>query len=264
MRPDVEGTSAAVGSASAAPAAVPAVVVDDLHVSYRVYEDVRPTLRRLVARRFRPRPHVEVRALRGVSFTAAAGEAVGIIGRNGSGKSTLMSALAGLLPAERGTVHAASQPVLLAVGAALQGDLSGRRNIMIGGSALGVPRAQLAAQMDDIITFTGLADAIDRPLRTYSSGMAARLQFGIASAVRPDILLIDEALATGDAEFQRRSEARIAEIVADAGTVFVVSHAADVVARMTRRAIWIDAGRIVFDGPTEAALEAYARATAAG
>jgi teichoic acid transport system ATP-binding protein len=264
MRPDVEGTSVAVGSASAATAAVPAVVVDDLHVSYRVYEDVRPTLRRLVARRFRPRPHVEVRALRGVSFTAAAGEAVGIIGRNGSGKSTLMSALAGLLPAERGTVHAASQPVLLAVGAALQGDLSGRRNIMIGGSALGVPRAQLAAQMDDIITFTGLADAIDRPLRTYSSGMAARLQFGIASAVRPDILLIDEALATGDAEFQRRSEARIAEIVAGAGTVFVVSHAADVMARMTRRSIWIDGGRVVFDGPTEQALEEYARATAAG
>ena len=262
MRPEVETAN---GTASSAVGdVVPAVVVDDLHVTYRVYEDVRPTLRRLVARRFRPRPHVEVRALRGVSFTAAPGEAVGIIGRNGSGKSTLMSALAGLLPAERGSVHAASQPVLLAVGAALQGDLSGRRNIMIGGSALGVPRAELAARMDGIIDFTGLREAIDRPLRTYSSGMAARLQFGIASAVRPDILLIDEALATGDAEFQRRSEARIAEIVAGAGTVFVVSHAADVMARMTRRAIWLDAGRVVFDGPTEQALEEYARATAAG
>lgn len=240
---------------------IPAVVVDDLYVTYRVYEDVRPTLRRLVARRFRPRPHVEVHALQGVSLTVMPGEVVGIVGRNGSGKSTLMSALAGLLPAEHGSVHAASRPVLLAVGAALQGDLSGRRNIQIGGSALGVPRADLLDRMEDIIDFTGLRDAIDRPLRTYSSGMAARLQFGIASAVRPDILLIDEALATGDAEFQRRSEERIAEIVADAGTVFVVSHAMDVVDRMARRTIWVDGGRIAMDGPTGPVLEAYARAT---
>jgi teichoic acid transport system ATP-binding protein len=246
-----------------APAATPAVVVDDLHVTYRVYEDVRPTLRRLVARRFRPRPHVEVRALQGVTFTAMPGEAIGIIGRNGSGKSTLMSTLAGLLPPERGAVFAASQPVLLAVGAAMQHELSGRRNIIIGGSALGVPRHEILERMDGIIEFTGLRDAIDRPLRTYSSGMAARLQFGIASAVRPDILLIDEALATGDVEFARRSEARIADIVRSAGTVFVVSHAADSIERMTTRAIWIDSGRIVFDGPTGEALEAYARATAA-
>jgi teichoic acid transport system ATP-binding protein len=240
---------------------VPAVVIDDLHVTYRVYEDVRPTLRRFVARGFRPRPHVEVRALRGITFTAMPGEAVGIIGRNGSGKSTLMSALAGLLPPERGTVLAASQPVLLAVGAALQGELSGRRNIIIGASALGIPKAEILAQMEGIIDFTGLRDSIDRPLRTYSSGMAARLQFGIASAVRPDILLVDEALATGDVEFARRSERRIQEIVDSAGTVFIVSHAADAIERMTQRTIWIDAGRIAFDGPTPEALERYARAT---
>lgn len=239
----------------------PAVVVDDLHVTYRVYEDVRPTLRRFVARGFRPRPHVEVNALRGVTFTAMPGEAVGVIGRNGSGKSTLMSALAGLLPAERGAVLSASQPVLLAVGAALQGDLSGRRNIIIGASALGIAKADILVQMDGIIEFTGLREAIDRPLRTYSSGMAARLQFGIASAVRPDILLVDEALATGDAEFARRSEQRIGEIVDSAGTVFIVSHSADAIDRMTRRTLWVDAGRIVFDGPTPEALERYARST---
>lgn len=257
MRPDP-----LTGSDRVAPdPGTPAVVVDDLHVTYRVYEDVRPTLRRLVARRFRPRPHVEVRALRGVSFSAMPGEAIGIVGRNGSGKSTLMSSLAGLLPAERGSVHAASRPVLLAVGAAMQGDLSGRRNILIGSAALGVPRSAMLDQMDGIIDFTGLREAIDRPLRTYSSGMAARLQFGIASAVRPDILLIDEALSTGDAEFQRRSEQRIAEIVAGAGTVFVVSHAADVIGRMAQRTIWIDGGLIALDGPTDEVLEAYARST---
>ena len=240
---------------------VPAVVVDDLHVTYRVYEDVRPTLRRFVARGFRPRPHVEVNALRGVTFTAMPGEAIGVIGRNGSGKSTLMSSLAGLLPPERGAVLASSQPVLLAVGAALQGDLSGRRNIIIGASALGIAKADIVEQMDDIIEFTGLRESIDRPLRTYSSGMAARLQFGIASAVRPDVLLVDEALATGDAEFGRRSEERILEIIESAGTVFIVSHALDSIERMTTRTIWIDSGRIAFDGPTRDALEAYARAT---
>jgi teichoic acid transport system ATP-binding protein len=238
----------------------PTVIVDDLHVTYRVYEDVRPTLRKFVARGFRPRPHVAIHALRGVSFTAHSGESIGIIGRNGSGKSTLMSSLAGLLPAESGAVYAASQPVLLAVGAALQAELSGRRNILIGASALGIPRARINDQMEGIIEFTGLADSIDRPLKTYSSGMAARLQFGIASAVRPDILLIDEALATGDAEFSRRSRARIEEVIADAGTVFIVSHADETIATMTHRVIWIDAGRILFDGPTDEGLERYAEA----
>ena len=243
-------------------AETPAVVVDGLHVTYRVYEDVRPTLRRFVANGFRPRPHIEVRALRGVSFTAMRGESIGIIGRNGSGKSTLMSALAGLLPPERGAVLVSSQPVLLAVGAALQGELSGRRNILIGASALGISRAKIAAQMEEIIEFTGLRASIDLPLKTYSSGMQARLQFGIASAVRPELLLIDEALATGDAEFSRKSEKRISEVIEGAGTVFVVSHAPETLRRMTRRCIWIDAGLIAADGPTSEVLEAYAQATA--
>jgi teichoic acid transport system ATP-binding protein len=249
MRPDAHAAHDALS-----------VIVDDLHVTYRIYEDVRPTLRKFVANGFRPRPHVEVHALRGVSFTASPGESIGIIGRNGSGKSTLMSALAGLVPATAGAVYAASQPVLLAVGAALQGELSGRRNILIGAAALGIPKARIVGEMEEIIEFTGLRDSIDRPLKTYSSGMASRLQFGIASAVRPDILLVDEALATGDAEFARRSRRRIEEVVTQAGTVFIVSHANETLARMTTRAIWIDAGRILFDGPTGEALERYAAA----
>jgi teichoic acid transport system ATP-binding protein len=237
------------------------VVIDDLHVTYRVYEDVRPTLRRFVANGFRPRPHVRVEAVRGISLTVMPGESVGILGRNGSGKSTLMAALAGLLPAERGSVLATSQPVLLAVGSAMQGELSGRRNIVIGASALGVTKAETLRRIEEIIDFTGLRHAIDRPLKTYSSGMAARLQFGIASSVRPEILLLDEALSTGDAEFAQRSEARINEIIGDAGTVFVVSHSPDELRRLTRRGVWIDAGRIVFDGPIEDALLEYGRAT---
>ena len=242
---------------------VPSVVIDNLHVTYRVYEDVRPTLRRFVANGFRPRSHVRVEAVRGISLTVMPGESVGVLGRNGSGKSTLMAALAGLLPPEKGAVLAASQPVLLAVGSALQGELSGRRNIVIGASALGVSRAETARHIEEIIDFTGLRHAIDRPLKTYSSGMAARLQFGIASSVRPDILIIDEALSTGDAEFAQRSEARIHDIIDAAGTVFVVSHSPEELRRLTRRGVWIDSGRIVFDGPIDDALDAYSRETAA-
>lgn len=241
-------------------ARVPSVVVDDLVVTYRVYRDVRPTLRKFVAGGFRPREHTVVEALRGVTLTVHPGESVGIIGRNGSGKSTLMASIAGLLPPTRGTVHASSVPVLLSVGAALQPELSGRRNILIGGSALGVRRAELERRIDGIIAFTGLADAIDRPLKTYSSGMASRLQFGIASAVAPDILLVDEALATGDAEFADRSAARIREIVHAAGVVFVVSHAMPSIRELTARTVWLDAGRIVQDGPTPEVVAAYERA----
>lgn len=248
-------------SAAVPDTGTPAVVVKDLVVTYRVYEDVRPTLRRFVANGFRPRVHVPVEALKGVSFTAMPGQSVGIVGRNGSGKSTLMAAIAGLIPPTSGSVHATSGPVLLAVGAALQGELSGRRNILLGASALGIPRRQILASMQEIIEFTGLEEAIDRPLKTYSSGMASRLQFGIASAVQPDILLVDEALATGDAEFSRRSEQRIQEIVDKAGTVFLVSHSLGSLRRMTERTLWLDAGRIVFDGPTADALEAYDAAT---
>jgi teichoic acid transport system ATP-binding protein len=243
--------------------AVPSVVVDDLVVTYRVYRDVRPTLRKFVAAGFRPREHTTVEALRGVSLTVHPGESVGIVGRNGSGKSTLMASIAGLLPPTSGTVHASSVPVLLAVGAALQSELSGRRNVYIGGSALGVRRSELDRRIDDIIAFTGLADAIDRPLKTYSSGMAARLQFGIASAVAPDILLVDEALATGDAEFAARSATRIRGIIEQAGVVFVVSHSMLSILELTSRTVWLDGGRIVMDGPTPDVVAAYEQATRA-
>lgn len=254
-------TAGASTDAEASPHAALSVVVDDVHVTYRVYADVRPTLRDLVARRFRPRDYRSVEAVRGVSFTVAKGEAVGLIGRNGSGKSTLLRTIGGLLPPTSGAVYATTTPMLLTVGPALKPDLSGRRNIYLGGSALGLTRNEIDVQIEDIIDFTGLRHAIDLPLRTYSSGMASRLAFGVATAVRPEILLIDEALATGDAEFRRRAKKRVEEIVEDAGTVFLVAHALGEVQRMCDRVLWLDQGQIVLDGPAEEVIEAYREAT---
>lgn len=238
----------------------PAVVVDDLHVTYRIFEDRKPTLRNLVAGGFRPRSYTSVHAVRGVSFTVERGETVGIIGRNGSGKSTLLRAVAGLLSPTSGAVYANAQPVLLAVGAALRRDLSGRRNIYLGGSALGIPLATLEDKVDEIIDFAGVRDAIDRPMKTYSSGMGARLQFAIASAIDPEILLIDEALAVGDADFKQRSAARLREMHDTAGTVFIVSHGRGL-EELCSRVLWLDEGQVIADGSPSEVIEAYREST---
>lgn len=236
------------------------VVLDDLHITYKVFEDVRPTLRRFVTNRFKPREYTPIHALRGVDLRVHKGETVGVIGRNGSGKSTMLKAIAGLLPPSQGAVYATATPVLLAVGAALRADLSGRRNIFLGGSAIGMSVAELERRFDEIVEFAGLAHAIDRPLKTYSSGMRARLQFAVASAIEPEILLIDEALAVGDAEFRRKSAARVREMHKAAGTVFIVSHGKGL-ENLCTRVIWLDDGKIVADGPAKAILAQYEKAT---
>lgn len=238
---------------------VPSVVCDDVSVTYRVYEDMKPTLRKFVAQRFRPRPYRAVEAVRGVSLTAYPGEAIGLIGRNGSGKSTLLRCIAGLLPPTHGSVRARSVPVLLGVSAALQQELSGRRNIFLGGTALGIPRKELEARFADIVEFAGLQDFIDMPMRAYSSGMKARLQFAIATAVTPEVLLVDETLAVGDAEFREKSEARIKEMLANAGTVFIVSHSLNTLRSVCSRAFWIEEGRIERQGNARRVIAAYKR-----
>ena len=238
------------------------VVADGLHLTYEIYTDAqRPTLRRFVSRRFRGRPAREVQAVRGVSFRAQRGEAIGLIGRNGSGKSTLLRVIAGLLPATAGAVWASSDPVLLGVGAALHPELSGRRNVFLGGTALGVPREELERRYDAIVEFAGLEDFIDMPMRAYSSGMQARLQFAVATVVTPDILMIDEALAVGDQEFRRKSEQRIREMTEEAGTVFLVSHSMRSVRETCTRALWLDKGRLVADGEAGEVIDRYLEAT---
>ncbi|GAB3961438.1 ABC transporter ATP-binding protein [Streptomyces sparsus] len=248
---------------------VPTVIADDLHIVYRVHGGTRgkgsatSALSRIVRRR--PSGAMrEVHAVKGVSFTAYRGEAIGLIGSNGSGKSTLLRAVAGLLPPERGRVYTDGQPSLLGVNAALMNDLTGERNVVLGGLAMGMSREQVRERFDDIVDFSGInekGDFISLPMRTYSSGMSARLRFSIAAAKDHDVLMIDEALATGDKKFQRRSEARIRELREEAGTVFLVSHNNKSIRDTCERVLWLENGTLRMDGATEDVLKEYEKFT---
>jgi teichoic acid transport system ATP-binding protein len=208
---------------------------------------------------FKSRGARRIHAVKGVSLTVHDGEAVGLIGSNGAGKSTLLQAAAGLLPVESGTIRAKSVPSFLGVGAALNKSLSGRRNIYLGCLALGMKKTTVDELYDDIVAFTGIGHAIDLPMKTYSSGMKARLQFAIATSMTPDILLIDEALAVGDRKFKRKSLKRIDDIRAASGTVVLVTHSLGEIARSCDRVVWLEQGEIRGDGPTDEILPEYQR-----
>ncbi|MFA9429699.1 ABC transporter ATP-binding protein [Egicoccus sp. AB-alg2] len=233
------------------------VLTRDLHVTYRVYEDRRPRMKDFLAGGLKRPSYREIHAVRGVDLEARSGEAIGVLGHNGSGKSTLMQAIAGLLPASKGEVYASSQPNLLGVSAALSKNSSGRRNIVLGGLALGLSREEIAARVDDTIEFTGLDDFIDLPIRTYSSGMRARLHFAIATMVEPEILLVDEALSVGDEEFKERSKKRIDRLRDQAGTVFIVSHSLGSIRDLCTRAIWLHKGLVREDGTPVEVVKSY-------
>ncbi|MBX6752175.1 MAG: ABC transporter ATP-binding protein [Micromonosporaceae bacterium] len=245
---------------------VPTVVVDNLHVTYEVRGSIgtaaspAAALKRVLTgsgnkgRRW-------VHAVRGVSFAAYEGDAIGLIGSNGSGKSTLLRAIAGLIPAASGAVYTKRQPALLGVNAVLLNDLSGEQNVILGCLAMGMRRSEAMARVKEIIEFSGINDKGDfasLPMRTYSSGMAARLRFAIAASKTHDILLIDEALATGDQQFLSRSEKRVQELRAGAGTVFLVSHELDTIRNSCERTIWLENGVIRMDGPTIEVVDTYA------
>lgn len=237
------------------------LVAHDVHVVYRTYLDGRPMLRR----RLRGGPDAQARyrdvhAVRGVDLTLTEGECLGLVGSNGSGKSSLLTGLAGLIELEAGEVMATSRPALLGVGAALNRRLSGRRNVEIGCLALGLSRDDIDARMESIIDFSGLAESIDMPMRTYSSGMRARLAFTIATELSPEILLIDEALAVGDRSFKRRAAERLEELRAQAGSIVVVSHNLGEIADMSTRVAWMDEGRLRLVGDPDEVLDAYKEA----
>ncbi|MFJ8650485.1 ABC transporter ATP-binding protein [Streptomyces sp. NPDC093546] len=239
-------------------------MVDGAHVTYTVQgagtKPQGPPLARILNRRKARAATRKVHAVKGVSFVAYKGEAIGLIGTNGSGKSTLLKAIAGLLPTSQGRIYTQGQPSLLGVNAALMGDLTGERNVILGGLAMGMTREEIHARYQEIVDFSGInekGDFISLPMRTYSSGMGARLRFAIAAAKSHEVLLIDEALATGDAKFRRRSQERINELRAEAGTVFLVSHSNGTIRETCDRAIWLEAGTILMDGPANEVVDAY-------
>ena len=233
------------------------VRVRDVHVYYRVYEDSAMGLKERFARRRLRRRYRTIKAVQGVTLDLHESETLGLIGPNGSGKSTLLSAMTGLIPLRSGTIQGMSRPSLLGVTSALRAALSGRRNILIAGLALGFTQAEIDSRMDEIIDFAGLRDAIDRPMRTYSSGMRARLNFAIATARLPQILLIDEALAVGDHDFRARASQRIGEVRSAAGSVVLVSHNMGEIRRSCDRVVWLDDGVLRAEGEPDEVVDAY-------
>lgn len=261
---------APAAEASAKP--VPTVIVDSVGIVYRVNGTgagrgtATAALNRILRRKHTAKAAGvrKVHAVKNVSFTAYRGEAIGLIGTNGSGKSTLLKAVAGLLPVENGSIYTDGQPSLLGVNAALMNDLTGERNVYLGGLAMGMSREQVRERYQEIVGFSGInekGDFITLPMRTYSSGMAARLRFSIAAAKDHDVLLIDEALATGDRSFQKRSESRIREMRKHAGTVFLVSHNNKSIRDTCDRVLWLERGELRMDGATEEVLREYEKFT---
>jgi teichoic acid transport system ATP-binding protein len=236
-----------------------AAKVTDLHVEYEIMGDRRAALRRRFVGQAAS-AKVVIHALKGVSFELYEGDAVGVIGSNGSGKSTLLAALAGLLPPASGEILVSEEPKLLGVGAALLPSASGLRNVRLGLLALGVAADDVEDVAEQVIEFAEVGDAIHRPLRTYSSGMRARLHFAIATAVMPRILLVDEALSVGDRKFRRKASEKMNHLLDTAGSLMLVSHSLAEVERICNRVIWIEQGAMVADDEAAPVLAAYAEA----
>ncbi|HZO48576.1 MAG TPA: ABC transporter ATP-binding protein [Gaiellaceae bacterium] len=239
-----------------------AIRLEDVSRRFRVHGREARTLKDLLVQRGHTEPR-DVWALRGVSLAVEPGEAVGLIGRNGSGKSTLLRVVAGIIKPTSGRVATGGRiGSLLELGAGFHPDFTGRENVFLNGSIHGLPRRAIRERFDEIVAFAELEHAIDRPVRTYSSGMYMRLGFAIAAFLDADVLLLDEVFAVGDEAFQRKCFGRIFEFKQRGGTIVFVSHDATAVERLCERAVLLQEGVVAFDGPTREALVRYRRALA--
>jgi ABC-type polysaccharide/polyol phosphate transport system ATPase subunit len=224
---------------------------------YRIYEAPRDRL--IEALTGRPR-HAEVHALRGVSAAIAKGAVLGVIGENGSGKSTLFKILAGTTAATSGSVDIAGRIAsILELGSSFHPEDTGRRNVILQAALAGLSREEVAGALPEIEEFAELGDFFDRPVKTYSSGMQMRLAFSVATAVLPDVILLDEALAVGDGRFQKKCVDRIFELKASGKTIFFCSHAMYFVSTLCDRAIWLNAGSVAAEGDAQSVVMEYER-----
>lgn len=236
----------------------------DLGVRYNLRFNRKTTVRTSVANFVLRRPPERFWALRHVSFELSHGESLAVIGPNGAGKSTLLQVLAGIMRPSEGAVDVRGQVSgLLGLGVGFDLDLSGVENILLGGAFLGLDDAMVQQLLPSIIEFADLGDFIEAPLKTYSSGMRARLGFAIATAVDPDILLLDEVLATGDANFRAKSKARVIELVQAAKGVVLVTHDMEWVREYCNRAMLLEKGRVVLEGAPEEVVRLHLDRTAA-
>lgn len=234
-----------------------ALSVEDVTVRFRPYLDRKPTLRKTFAH-LGSKERSEVVALDSVNFTVDKGIAFGVVGRNGAGKSTLLRVLAGTLrPDEGRALSYGKTSTLLQLGVGFNAELSGRRNIYLGGLAAGLRKREIDNLYDEIVAYAGVESAIDRPVKTYSSGMFARLAFSISMHLDPDILLLDEVLSVGDEAFKEKSEAAMKELLARSGTIVFVSHNLNKVAEFCDEAIWLHEGRVKKTGLAEEVVDEY-------
>jgi len=216
---------------------------------------LRQTFSRALSRREGPR---EFWALRGVSFRLVNGESLAVIGPNGAGKSTLLQALAGIITPSEGTVEVHGRvSSLLTLGAGFDQELTGRDNIVLAGAFLGIEAKEVARRLPGIVEFADLGEFIDAPLKTYSSGMRARLGFSIATSVDPDVLLLDEVLATGDQVFRAKSKARVLELVQAAKAIVLVTHDMNWVTEYCNRALLLEHGHVIAEGDPAEVVAVY-------
>jgi len=200
----------------------------------------------------------EFYALKDINLSIRAGESWGFVGANGSGKSTLLKLITGILRPYQGSVVVRGRVApLLELGAGFDAELTGRENIIMNGLLLGMSKADIAAHFDEIVSFSELEKFLDVPIKNYSSGMKSRLGFSVATCMKPDILIADEVLATGDKNFQLKCERRMQELLGDGTTLLFVSHSAAQVRKMCRKAVWLDKGTVKMIGSADEVTAAY-------
>jgi ABC-type polysaccharide/polyol phosphate transport system ATPase subunit len=246
-----------------------AIEVDNVCKRYRlgtvgrggsIRDAISGSLRRAVRRKAGSRP--EIWALRDVSLELGEGDALGIVGRNGAGKSTLLKILGRITEPTSGVSRARGRVAcLLEVGTGFHPELTGRENVFLNGAILGMSRREIRSRFDEIVDFSGVEGFLDTPIKRYSSGMQLRLAFSVAAHLEPDILIVDEILAVGDFEFQKKCLRRMAEVEKEGRTVVFVSHDLEAIARLCPSAIWLDKGRVQERGPATDVIDSYLAST---
>jgi len=235
------------------------IQVDNVSMRFKLAHDRISSLKEYMTKLIKGQlQYEEFWALRNVSFNVSKGEVVGIIGKNGAGKSTLLKIISGILKPTEGSVKCSGSIVpMLELGSGFDHDLTGRENIFLNGAILGYSKEFLESKYEEILEFSELGKFIDVPIRNYSSGMLMRLAFSIATVVNPEILIVDEILAVGDADFQEKSKARMMELMGGGTTVLFVSHTIEQIMELCSRVIWLEQGNIVIDGKPDDVCSAY-------
>lgn len=235
------------------------IKAEQISMKFRLTDDRIFSMKEFVTKKLAGKlNYKEFWALSNVSFSIKRGEVVGIIGRNGSGKSTLLKVISGILKPTTGTVQTTGTIApMLELGSGFDPDLTGRENIFLNGAILGYNKAFLESKFQEILDFSELGDFMEIPIRNYSSGMMMRLAFSTATLVNPEILIVDEILAVGDENFQRKSQDRMKEMMSGGTTVLLVSHALSQIREMCDRVIWLDGGHVKMIGPAQEVCDAY-------